>query len=158
MTRYTNAGRKRTYVQASFDPNDDQTTTNAAASTPALDSRALDVSCASYESSVNAPPESNPKRRRKSKDNSGGNVAAESAPAVTVAGGENKKNSQATKTERERKKKLARLKAKEKAKRAKSACTFFYFLQWSAPNGGKDSYSAISQPLQTELRRVNRGG
>ncbi|KAI0298584.1 hypothetical protein BC826DRAFT_1103078 [Russula brevipes] len=35
-------------------------------------------------------------------------------------GGENKKNSQATKTERERKKKLARQKAKEKAKRAKT--------------------------------------
>jgi zinc finger CCHC domain-containing protein 9 len=123
MTRYTNVGRKRTYVQASFDPNDDQTTTNAAASTSALDSLALDVSCASYESSVNAPPESNHKRRRKSEENSGEKVAAEPAPAGTVAGGENKKNSQVTKTER-KKKALARLKAKEKAKRAKSALHF----------------------------------
>jgi len=121
MTRYTNVGRKRTYVQASFDPGDDQITSNLA-STSALNS--LDTSRTTHETSIDAAPEPSRKRSRKSKDRSGEKQTAESVSAVVISAGD-KKNPPVTKSERA-KKALAKLKAKEKAKRAKSACVSIF--------------------------------
>jgi hypothetical protein len=112
MTRYTNIGRKRTYIQATFDPkNDHQASTTIAASTPVLDTSDLQ-----HEGSVDTPVESNrPKRRRKSDGNSD---VARSTTAIAASDGEKKKS--VVKSEKT-KKALAKLKAKEKAKRAKCA-------------------------------------
>src|SRR5579863_7483473 len=121
MTRYTNVGRKRTYLQASFDPNDDQITSNVASTSSP---RAPD---ATHESIVDTPAEPKRKRPRKSKESSEEKVTAEPGSAA-VAGDGSGKNSQNIKSER-KKKALAKLKAKEKAKerakRAKSASHFF---------------------------------
>ena len=120
MTRYTNVGRKRTYLQASFDPDDDQIASNVA-STSSL--RSPDTTRTLHESSIDVPAiEPSRKRPRKSNANSKEDAAAESEP-TTVTGDGNKESSQVIKSERT-KKALAKLKAKEKAKRVKSA----YFL------------------------------
>jgi hypothetical protein len=119
MTRYTNVGRKRTYLQASFDPGDDQIASNVA-STSSL--RSPDTTRTLHENSVDVPIEPSRKRPRKSNANSKEEAAAESGP-TTVTGDGNKESPQVIKSERT-KKALAKLKAKEKAKRVKSA----YFL------------------------------
>lgn len=116
MTRYTNVGRKRTYLQASFDPNDNQVALNAP-STSALGSH--DASRSLHESNADAPPESSRKRRRKSKENFEKSIA-ESAPAAVAAGDSEKSNSPVTKSEKT-KKALTKLKAKERAKRLKKS-------------------------------------
>jgi hypothetical protein len=108
MTRYTNISRKRTYLQASFDPKNDQVATTNVASTPVLGTP--DVSQFQHEGNADAPVKSSScKRRRKSKGDS-----------------EEKAVVKSQKT----KKAPAKLKAKEKAKRVK--CTgyfFFYFIK-----------------------------
>jgi zinc finger CCHC domain-containing protein 9 len=123
MTRYTNVGRKRTYLQANFDPNDDQIASNVT-STSSL--RPPNATFTLHESIADPPAESRRKRPRKSKESSEETKAAEPGPA-SVDGDGSRKNLQVSKSER-KKKSLAKLKAKEKAKerakRAKSACFF----------------------------------
>ncbi|KAI0256065.1 hypothetical protein BJV78DRAFT_436283 [Lactifluus subvellereus] len=117
MTRYTNIGRKRTYIQASFDPKNDQVTTTNAASTSAPGTPG--TSQTHHEGSVDTPVKSSSrKRRRKSKGDSEETTAAESTPAIAANDGE--KNKSMAKSEKTRKA-LARLKAKERAKRDKCA-------------------------------------
>ncbi|KAI9463673.1 hypothetical protein BJY52DRAFT_1202944 [Lactarius psammicola] len=110
MTRYTNSGRKRTYLQASFDPNDHEILTTAA-STSELDSS--DPSQAQQGVRVDALPESSRKRRRRSKGGSEEKVVADAV--------ENDGNDKPVVKSEKTKKALAKLKAKEKAKRAKTA-------------------------------------
>jgi len=136
MTRYTNVGRKRTYLQASFDPNDDQIASNGAS---ASSSRSPDATRTLHESSVDAPTESRRKRPRKSKENSEEKAAAEPGPAAADGDG-SRKNSQVTKSER-KKKALAKLKAKEKAKRSKSACLFVGSIHIDYNKIGDDAYT-----------------
>jgi hypothetical protein len=119
MTRYTNLGKKRTYLQASFDPNDDQIASNVASTSSP---RSPDATRTLHENSVDAPAESHRKRPRMSKEKSEEKAAAEPGPGAADGDG-SRKNSQATKSERKRKA-LAKLKEKEKAKRTKSACLF----------------------------------
>ena len=114
MTRYTNNGRKRTYLQASFDPNDHETLTKTASTS------ALDSSDAQQEVGVGAMPEPSRKRHRKSKVGSEEEKIA--ADSSTVAVGNDGKDKPMLKSEKS-KKALAKLKAKEKAKRAKSTCS-----------------------------------
>ncbi|KAH9176267.1 hypothetical protein EDB89DRAFT_1940181 [Lactarius sanguifluus] len=64
MTRYTNAGRKRTYLQASFDPIDHETLTTAASASGLDSSDPLQVQ---QEARVGTSPEPSRKRRRRSK-------------------------------------------------------------------------------------------
>jgi hypothetical protein len=109
MTRYTNSGRKRTYLQASFDPNDLEILTTAA-SAPGLDS--------SQEIRAGASPEPSRKRRRKSKVGS-----EEKALASTAAVESDVKDRPVVKSEKTIKG-LAKLKAKERAKRAKSTLSY----------------------------------
>ena len=106
MTRYTNSGRKRTYLQASFDPNDHEILTTAV-SAPGLDS---------YQAGTS--PEPSRKRRRKSKVGS-----EEKSVAGTAAVESDGKDRPMVKSEKT-KKALAKLKAKEKAKRAKSTLSY----------------------------------
>ncbi|KAH9083575.1 hypothetical protein EDB83DRAFT_2330011 [Lactarius deliciosus] len=104
MTRYTNAGRKRTYVQASFDPNDHETLTTAA-SASGLDSS--DPLQAQQEARVGTSPEPSRKRRRRSKVGSEEKIVTDDGNDKPVAKSEKTKKA------------LAKLKAKERAKRAK---------------------------------------
>ncbi len=113
MTRYTNTGRKRTYLQASFDPHDHEILTTAA-SASGLDSS--DPSQAQQEVRVGALPEPSRKRRRRSKAGSEEKVEAD----VVENDGNDKPVVKSEKT----KKALAKLKAKEKAKRAKSTLSY----------------------------------
>lgn len=116
MTRYTNIGRKRTYINASFDPKNDQAVTTNAASTSAPGPAG--TSQIQHEGSVDAPVESSSrKRRRKSKGNSEEKTTAESTPAIAANDGEKKSVVKSEKT----RKALAKLKAKERAKRGKCA-------------------------------------
>ncbi|KAH9061232.1 hypothetical protein EDB87DRAFT_1674191 [Lactarius vividus] len=106
MTRYTNAGRKRTYFQATFDPNDHETLTTAVSGTE------LDYSDplrAQQEARVGTSPNPSRKRRRRSK------VGSEEK--VVAGDGEDKPVVKSEKI----KKALAKLKAKERAKRAKKS-------------------------------------
>ncbi|KAI0268729.1 hypothetical protein BC834DRAFT_651030 [Gloeopeniophorella convolvens] len=112
MTRYTNFGRKRTYVEATFDPHDDDLV-EVPASTSALDT--LDVTPQTQDESDKAPVETTRKRRRKSATASETGVAVKTATDAPQ-GEESKKAVKSEKT----KKALAKLKAKEKAKRAKT--------------------------------------
>ncbi|KAH9018997.1 hypothetical protein EDB85DRAFT_2009910 [Lactarius pseudohatsudake] len=105
MTRYTNAGRKRTYVQASFDPNDHETLTTAASASGPDSSDPLQ---AQQEARVGTSPEPSRKRRRRSKVGSEEKIVADDD-------GNDKPVVKSEKT----KKALAKLKAKERAKRAK---------------------------------------
>ena len=105
MTRYTNSGRKRTYLQASFDPHDHESLTTAAAQ---------GSSDAPQEFRAGALPELSRKRRREEK------LAAESSTAAVKNDGNDKP---VVKSEK-KKKALAKLKAKEKAKRAKSTLSY----------------------------------
>ena len=121
MTRYTNVGWKRTYFQATF-PNDIQIPGNTA-STSAQGSLhdAAATSHDPYGSSNDTPAEPNSKRRRKSKSNSEPNMAAESIPAtVTSVGDKTSPSGTRSETTKYPAGKL-KPKAKEKAKRAKSA-------------------------------------
>jgi hypothetical protein len=116
MTRYTNVGWKRTYHQASSDPNDDQIA-RSAPSTPVPGSS---DAAAQFESTNDTPAESNRKRRRKSKADPEREVVAESTPAA-IATGEDKTSSSAS--EKKRTKILAgrpKPRTKEKTRRAKS--------------------------------------
>ncbi|KAI9459098.1 hypothetical protein F5148DRAFT_1276836 [Russula earlei] len=116
MTRYTNVGRKRTYLQASLDPGDDQTALNV----PAPDS--LDASHPKHEGGVvDALAESRRKRRRhrKSGEPSEGTWATESAPSAAASDGD-KKGSPVTKSESVKVEALSKPKAKDKPKRAKT--------------------------------------
>jgi hypothetical protein len=121
MTRYTNIGRKRTYLQASFDPENDQITTTNAASPPPLSTP--DSSPFQHEASVDAAlvKSGSRKRRRKSKGDSEEKRVAESTLVIAPHDGEQKAVVKSQKT----KKALAKLKAKEKARRIK--CTWFFF-------------------------------
>jgi hypothetical protein len=116
MTRYTNVGWKRTFYQASFDPNDDQSASNTA-STSML-GPPNDTAAPSH--TIDTPAESDRKRRRKSKANS-----EDSIPATISSDGD-KTSLSITKSERT--KVLAakpELKANlKKARRAKSALFF----------------------------------
>jgi hypothetical protein len=117
MTRYTNVGWKRTYHQASFDPNDDQ----IAPSAPSTSVPGSSDAAAQFESIIDTPAESNRKRRRKSKADSERKVAADSTPAA-IASDEDKTNSSVA--EKKRTRVLAgrpKPKTKEKMRRAKSA-------------------------------------
>ena len=118
MTRYTNVGRKRTYLQASFDPNDDQNV--ASTSSPPSPDVTPSHTSNGTGAARDAPAEPSRKRRRKSNRNSEENVADGSGPPAADAEGGSGKNPRATKSEKA-KKALAKLKAKEKAKRVKSA-------------------------------------
>ncbi|KAI0305620.1 hypothetical protein B0F90DRAFT_1699495 [Multifurca ochricompacta] len=100
MTRYTNIGRKRTYLQASFDPNNEELSTKDPL-TPV--SGILNPSRAQQESNVSELARSSRKRRRKSK---GSSETAEE-PSLAAITGEKTKNS------------LAKSMADEKTKRAK---------------------------------------
>ena len=123
MTRYTNVGWKRTYFQASSDPKDDQIASNTASTSVQGSSHDLAASShAPYGSSDDTPAESNRKRRRKSKSNAEPIAATESTPAAIASDGD-MTSSLVTKSERT-KVQTAKLKrsAKEKARRAKSAC------------------------------------
>ena len=126
MTRYTNVGWKRTYFQASFDPNDDQITSNTASTSvlgPSHDADAK-ASPAPYKSNIDTPTESNHKRRRKSKANSERGVAVDSVPAA-IANDADKASSSITNSARTKtRKKVLAAKLKEKTRRAKSA--FFF--------------------------------
>ena len=108
MTRYTNSGRKRTYLQASFDPNVHENLTTAAAQ---------DSSDAQQEVMADAWPEPNRKCQRTGCEEK---LAAESSTAVVKNDGDDKPVVKSEKT----KKALAKLKAKEKAKRAKSTLSY----------------------------------
>ena len=121
MTRYTNVGWKRTYFQATF-PNDIQIPGNTA-STSAQGSL-HDAAASShdpYGSSNDTPAEPNSKRRRKSKSSSEPNAAAESIISTVASDGE-KTSPSGIRSERTKvpARKL-KPKAKEKARRAKSA-------------------------------------
>jgi hypothetical protein len=131
MTRYTNIGRQRTYIQATFDPkNDHQASTTISASTPVLDT--LDIE---HEGSVDTPVESNRrKRRRKSDGNS--DVAG---PTLPIVASDSEKKKSVVKSEKT-KKALAKLKAKEKAKRAKCASTFLKKKQRKEPLENSEPY------------------
>jgi len=120
MTRYTNVGRKRTHLQATFDPNDDQNFPNVA-STSSLPSQDVTLSGTSNGTGAasDAPAESRHKRRRKSKRNSEGKVSEESGPAADAGDG-SAKNSRVTKSEKAKKARTKPM-AKVKAKRVKSA-------------------------------------
>ena len=107
MTRYTNSGRKRTYLQASFDPNDHESLTTAAAQ---------DSSDAQQEATAGALPEPSRKRQRTGEEK----LTAESSTAAAKNDGNDKPVVKSEKT----KKALAKLKAKEKAKRAKSTLSY----------------------------------
>lgn len=137
MTRYTNVGRKRTYLQASFNPNDDQIASNVASTSS---SRSPDAAHTLHESSVDAHAESRRKRPRKSKEISEEKSAAEPGPA-TADGDGSRNNSQVTKSER-KKKALAKLKAKAKAKRTKSACLFVGYIHVDYDKFGDGAYTA----------------
>jgi hypothetical protein len=164
MTRYTNVGKKRTYLQASFDPNNDQIASNVA-STSSLRS---DATCTLHESSADPPAESRRKRPRKSKESSEEKIGAEPGPA-SVDGDGSRKNLQVTKSER-KKKALAKLKAKEKAKerakRAKSACFFFSVLytytlvtqwQWCSHPFATHSRCRQSCVIRSSASETHRG-
>jgi hypothetical protein len=117
MTRYTNVGWKRTYHQASFDPNDDQ----IARSPPSTPVPGSSDAAVQFKSIIDTPAESNRKRRRKSKADSERKVAADSTPAA-IAGDEDKTSSSVAKEKRM--KVLAgrpKPRTKEKTRRAKSA-------------------------------------
>ena len=115
MTRYTNNGRKRTYLQASFDPNDD----TKAASASVLGSS--DPLQAQQEVRVGALPEPSHKRRRRSKV---GSEEEKIAVDPFTAAVENDGNDKPTLKSEKKKKALEKLKAKEKAKRAKSTLSY----------------------------------
>jgi hypothetical protein len=116
MTRYTNIGWKKTYIQASFDPKNDQVSTTSSASTPALGTP--NASQTQHEGGVDAPVKSSSRNRhRKSKGDSEERTVAESLPAIAASDREKKSVVKSEKT----KKALAKLKAKERAKRAKCA-------------------------------------
>lgn len=122
MTRYTNVGWKRTHFQASF-PNDIQISGNTAStSVQGSPHDAATLSHAPHGSSNDTPAEPNRKRRRKSKSNSELNVDAVSFPAAVASDGDDKTRSSGTRSERT-KLPAAKLKlrAKEKARTAKSA-------------------------------------
>ncbi|KAH9002149.1 hypothetical protein EDB86DRAFT_369956 [Lactarius hatsudake] len=108
MTRYTNAGRKRTYLQASFDPNDHETLTTAT-SASGLDSS--DPLQAQQEARVGTSPEPGRKRRRRSKVGSEEKIVADDGNDKPVVKSEKTKKA------------LAKLKAKERAKRAKKTAS-----------------------------------
>ncbi len=117
MTRYTNVGWKRTYHQASFDPNGDQIARNTA-STSLIGSDAAATSHAPYESSIDTPAESNRIRRKKSKVDSvdsEGKVVADSK-AATIAVDGDKTSSSVTKSKRTKKVLAAKLKLKARGK------------------------------------------
>ncbi len=124
MTRYTNVGWKRTYHQASFDPDDDQGARNTASTSVLSSSDAASTSHASYKSGIDIPlvAEPNRKSRRKSKADSERRVEADSAP-VAIASNEEKTSSSVTKNTKTKKVLTAKLKLKGKLKtrRAKSA-------------------------------------
>jgi hypothetical protein len=111
MTRYTNSGRKRTYLQASFDPNDHESLTKAAVQ------GSSDVQ---QEVRADTSPEPSRKRRRRSKEGSEEKIAADSSTAAVKDDGNDKPVVKSEKT----KKALAKLKAKEHAKRAKSTLSY----------------------------------
>ena len=134
MTRYTNVGRKRTHLQASFDPNDDQNVASTS-SPPSPDVTPSHRTSNGTGAASDAPAESSRKRRRKSNRNSEGNVVDGSGLPVDAEGGSGK-HPRATKSEKA-KKALAKLKAKERAKRVKSTCfslslsLFRFYISWS---------------------------
>jgi hypothetical protein len=114
MTRYTNNGLKRTYLQASFDPNDHEILTKAASAS------GLDPLQAQQEVRVGVVPEPSRKRRQRSKVGSEEKIAADSSTAAVENDGNDKSMLKSEKT----KKALAKLKAKEKAKRTKSTLSY----------------------------------
>jgi hypothetical protein len=119
MTRYTNVGWKRTYHQASFDPNDDQIARSHG--TPSTSVPGSSDAAAQFESIIDTPAESNRKRRRKIKADLERRVAADSTPAA-IASDEDKTSSSVA--EKKRTRVLAgrpKPKTKEKIRRAKSA-------------------------------------
>ena len=107
MMRYTNSGRKRTYLQATRDPNDHESLTTVVAQ---------DSSDAQQEARAGAWPEPIRKRQQRCEEK----IAAESSTAAVKNDGNDKPVVKSEKT----KKMLAKLKAKEKAKRAKSALSY----------------------------------
>ncbi|KAF8274573.1 hypothetical protein EI94DRAFT_1713750 [Lactarius quietus] len=108
MTRYTNSGRKRTYLQASFDPNEHEVLTTAASTS------VLDSSDPLQNQQEVTPPEPSRKRRRRSQVASEERAVADTAPIE--GDGDDRPVIKSEKT----KKALAKLKAKERAKRAKN--------------------------------------
>ena len=129
MTRYTNVGWKRTYFQASSDPKDDQIASNTASTSgQGSPHDAAASSHGPYGSNNDTPAEPNRKRRRKSKSNAEPNAATESTPANIASDGD-ETSSLVTKSERT-KVQTAKQKrnAKEKARRAKSACFDYIYI------------------------------
>jgi hypothetical protein len=127
MTRYTNSGRKRTYLQASFDPNDNESLTVAAAQ---------DSSDTQQEIRAGALPEPSHKRQRRSEEK----IATDSSTTAVKNDGNDKPVVKSEKT----KKALAKLKAKEQAKRAKSTLSYLR---------RKDSW-VLSLHLRRQSRRL----
>lgn len=122
MTRFTNVGRKRTYLQATFDPSDVQIFSNVA-STSSLPSPDITPSGISngIGAASDAPAESRHKRRRKTKRNSEGKVSEESGPPADAdAGHGSTKNAQVAESDKVKKAPTKPM-AKVKAKRFKSA-------------------------------------
>lgn len=117
MTRYTNTGRKRTHLQASFDPTDHEILTTAA-STSALDSS--NTLQTQQEVRADALPEPSRKRPRKRQVGSEEQVVVGSSTAAVE---DNRNDKQVIKREKT-KRALEKLKAKEKAKRAKSTLSY----------------------------------
>jgi hypothetical protein len=107
MTRYTNSGRKRTYLQASFDPNVHESLAAAAAQ---------DSSDTQQEIRAGTSPEPSHKRQRRSEEQ----IATDSSTTAVKNDGNDKPVVKSEKT----KKALAKLKAKEQAKRAKSTLSY----------------------------------
>jgi hypothetical protein len=118
MTRYTNVGWKRTYHQANFDPDDNQSARNTASTSVLSSSDAAATFHASYKSGIDIPLEAEPNRkgRRKSKADSERKVEADSAP-VAIASNKDNTTSSVTKNTKTKK----GLTAKLKTRRAKSA-------------------------------------
>ena len=118
MTRHTNTGRKRTHLQASFDPNDHEIFTTAASTSALASSDPLQTQ---QEVRADILPEPSRKRPRKRQVGSEEKVVVDSSTAAVEDDGNDKP---AVKSEK-KKRALERLKAKEKAKRAKSTLSYF---------------------------------
>lgn len=119
MTRYTNVGWKRTYHQASSDPNDDQIP-RSTLSTPVPSS-----SDAQFEGIIETPAESNRERPRKVKADSERKMAVGSTPAAIASNEDKTSSSVAEKKRREVIAGRRKPKTKEKTRRAKSEYFFF---------------------------------
>ena len=122
MTRYTDVGWKRTYFQASFDPNDDQIASHTASTSVLASPHDADAKApAPNGSNIDTPTEPNHKRRRKSEPDSERGLAVDSVPAAVANDGDKMSSSVTDSARPKARTKVLAAKLKEKARRAKSA-------------------------------------